>query len=107
MKVPSLSRRPAHARNHKAGHSSSQMDAFARPQKPARAISERFAVSSYRRPALASALSVAMAVGIMAGSSAGIAAAATPANTLNLKVLVIGGVGGALSIRPRPLGMRP
>ena len=52
-------------------------------------------MSSYRRPALASALSVAMAVGIMAGSSAGIAAAATPANTLNLKVLVIGGVGGA------------
>ena len=38
-----------------------------------------------------------MAVGIMAGSSAGIAAAATPANTLNLKVLVIGGVGGALN----------
>ena len=33
----------------------------------------------------------------MAGSSAGIAAAATPANTLNLKVLVIGGVGGALN----------
>ena len=97
MKVPSLSRRPAHARNHKAGHSSSQMDAFARPQKPARAISERFAVASYRRPALASALSVAMVVGIMAGSSAGIAAAATPANTLDLKVLVIGGVGGALN----------
>ena len=63
--------------------------------------------ATYRRPALASALSVAMAVGIMAGSSAGIAAAATPANTLNLKVLVIGGNGGALSIRRRPLGTRP
>ena len=36
-----------------------------------------------------------MAVGIMAGSSAGIASAATTTNTLNLKVLVVGGVGGA------------
>ncbi len=36
-----------------------------------------------------------MVVGIVAGSSAGIAAAATHANTLDLKVLVVGGVGGA------------
>ena len=105
MKVPSSSRRHAHAKNykaahtspHQAAHSSSQRVAFARPYKPAHAISHRSAVATYRRPALASALSVAMVVGIMAGSSAGIAAAATPANTLNLKVLVIGGNGGALS----------
>ena len=108
MKVPNLSRRPAHARNHeapytsphKAGHASAHRVAFARPYKPAHAISHRSAVATYRRPAVASALSVAMAVGIMAGSSAGIAAAApapaTP-NTLDLKVLVVGGVGGALN----------
>ncbi len=80
MKVPSLSRRPAQVRNHRAGHSPSPKAAHA---------------ATYRRPALASALSVAMAVGIMAGSSAGIASAATTTNTLNLKVLVVGGVGGA------------
>ena len=95
MKVPSLSRRPAHARDHRAGHSSSQVRTVLTPYKPAHAKSGH--ASAYRRPALASALSVAMAVGIVAGSSSGVAAAATPANTLDLKVLVVGGVGGALN----------
>ena len=100
MKVPSSSRRPVHAMHqkaghtspHKAAHASAERVAFARPYKPAHAISHRSTVATYRRPALASALSVAMAVGIMAGSSAGIASAAptTTPNTLNLKVLVVG-----------------
>ena len=96
MKAPSPSYRPAHSMTHRPAHALEGSTAWAMSYKPKHAMSRRSSFGVFQRPALAIAIAAATVTGMVATPAvSGIAAAATTPQTLDLNVLLIGGVGGA------------
>jgi hypothetical protein len=91
MKAPSPPYRPAHSMARRPDHPLAGRTAWATSYKPKHAASKRSSLGVLQRPALAIAIAAATVTGMVATPAVtGIAAAATP-QTLDLRVLVIGG----------------